>query len=100
MSAHLSPEREALRAALVAALDEAHQTYPCPVTGRPYWTSCVHPDGSVGSCHSERRADAVLAVRDAELDAVRAERDRWRRQYRLVAGLTDDQELPEDGGPR
>ncbi|MCZ1012019.1 hypothetical protein [Streptomyces lydicus] len=63
-----------LRAEYIAALDEAHHTHPCPVTGRPYWTGCVHPDGRVGSCHSERRADAVLAVRDTELEQLRAQR--------------------------
>ncbi|MCX5103543.1 hypothetical protein [Streptomyces sp. NBC_00439] len=62
-----------LRTAYIAALDEAHHTHPCPVTGRPYWTGCVHPDGRVGSCHSERRADAVLAVRDTELERLRAQ---------------------------
>ncbi|MFI6282884.1 hypothetical protein [Streptomyces sp. NPDC050988] len=63
-----------LRAAYIAALDEAHHTHPCPVTGRPYWTGCVHPDGQGGSCHSERRADAVLAVRDTELTRLHAQR--------------------------
>ncbi|MFE8941159.1 hypothetical protein ACFYNX_27255 [Streptomyces sp. NPDC007872] len=62
-----------LRAAYIAALDEAHRTHPCPVTGRPYWTGCVHPDDRVGSCHSQRRADAVLAVRDTELERLRAQ---------------------------
>ncbi|MFE7328045.1 hypothetical protein ACFU8W_24240 [Streptomyces sp. NPDC057565] len=64
---------DVLRTAYIAALDEAHHTHPCPVTGRPYWTGCVHPDGRVGSCHSERRADAVLAVRDTELERLRAQ---------------------------
>ncbi|MYS15071.1 hypothetical protein [Streptomyces sp. SID4982] len=68
----MTPERESLRAALVEALDNAHQTYPCPVTGSPYWTGCVHPDGTGQSCHSERRAEAVLAVRDNEVDGLRA----------------------------
>lgn len=73
-----SSERGRLRAAYIEALDNAHQTHPCPVTGRPYWTGCVHYDEAgrvvgVGSCHSERRADAVLAVRDAELERLRAE---------------------------
>ncbi|MGZ2355694.1 hypothetical protein LRE75_03140 [Streptomyces sp. 372A] len=62
-----------LRVAYIAALDEAHRTHPCPVTGRPYWVGCVHPGGRVGSCHSERRADAVLAVRDTELERLRAQ---------------------------
>lgn len=70
-------DRDRLRAAYIEALDEAHQTHPCPQTGRPYWTGCVHYDENrrvtgVGSCHSERRADAVLAVRDAELERLRA----------------------------
>ncbi|HSE05916.1 MAG TPA: hypothetical protein VLK35_17340 [Methylomirabilota bacterium] len=69
--------RERLRADFVTALDNAHRTHPCPVTGRPYWTGCVHYDetghvAGVGSCHSERRADAVLAVRDTELERLRA----------------------------
>lgn len=55
---------DVLRGACVAALDEAHHTHPCPVTGHPYWSGCVHPDGRGTSCHSERRADEVLAVRD------------------------------------
>ncbi|MFE0778067.1 hypothetical protein [Streptomyces sp. NPDC058861] len=63
---------DSLRAAYIVALDEAHRTHPCPVTGRPYWTGCVHPDGRVGSCHSQRRAEAVLAVRDTELECLRA----------------------------
>ncbi|MGW6202125.1 hypothetical protein ACWF9B_00495 [Streptomyces sp. NPDC055089] len=62
-----------LRAAYITALDEAHHTHPCPVTGRPYWTGCFHPDGRGASCHSQRRADAVLAVRDTELERLRAQ---------------------------
>lgn len=70
-------ERDRLRAAYIEALDEAHQTHPCPQTGRPYWMACVHYDenrrvAGVGSCYSERRADAVLAVRDAEMESLRA----------------------------
>lgn len=65
------PERDRLRAAYIEALDNAHETHPCPVTGRPYWSGCVHREAGrvagVGSCHSERRADAVLAVRDVEV---------------------------------
>lgn len=64
-------ESNDLRARVISALDAAHHTHPCPVTGRPYWTGCVHPNG-VGSCHSERRADAVLAVRGEELERLRA----------------------------
>ncbi|MGW3933870.1 hypothetical protein ACWECC_38325 [Streptomyces microflavus] len=64
---------DTLRAAYITALDEAHHTHPCPVTGRPYWTGCVHPDGRGASCHSQRRADAVLAVRDTELERLRAQ---------------------------
>ncbi|RNG26158.1 hypothetical protein [Streptomyces botrytidirepellens] len=71
LSAPAAPD--VLRAAYIAALDEAHHTHPCPVTG-PDWTSCVPPGGRVGSCHSERRADAVLAVRDTELERLRAQR--------------------------
>jgi hypothetical protein len=47
---------------IITALDNAHHTHPCPHTGRPYWLGCFHPDGGVGSCHSGRRADAVLSV--------------------------------------
>lgn len=54
-----------LRQRIVSALDNAARTHPCPISG-PYWTGCVHYDDAgrikVGSCHSERRADAVLAV--------------------------------------
>lgn len=76
LRAELAPPAapDLLRAAYIAALDEAHHTHPCPVTGRPYWTGCVHPDGRGGSCHSERRADAVLAVRDTEVKRLRAQR--------------------------
>jgi hypothetical protein len=92
-------EREELRAAFVVALDNAHHTHPCPEYGRPYWTGCVHYDeagrvSGVGSCHNERRADAVLAVRDAEVDRLTArvaelEAQRERRRVRLVA-LSND----------
>lgn len=73
----LSPERDRLRAAFVEALDNAHHTHPCPEYGKPYWTGCVHYDetgrvSGVGSCHNERRADAVLVVRDAEVESLRA----------------------------
>lgn len=71
-------ERDRLRAAFVAALDEAHKTHPCPVLGDQIWSGCVHYDEAgritgVGSCHSERRADAVLAVRDVEMDRLRTQ---------------------------
>lgn len=74
-------ERDRLRVAFIAALETAHETHPCPVTGRPYWLVCVHYDeagrmSGVGSCHSERRADAVLAVRDAEVEFLISEADR------------------------
>ncbi|MFH9368096.1 hypothetical protein ACH4K8_20740 [Streptomyces anulatus] len=59
-----------LRAALVAALDTAHRTHPCSATGSVYWTGCYHPDGTGLSCHSERRADAVLSVLPAPALAV------------------------------
>ncbi|MFF6781368.1 hypothetical protein [Streptomyces sp. NPDC012510] len=73
----LSSERDCLRAAFVEALDNAHHTHPCPEYGKPYWTGCVHYDeagrvSGVGSCHNGRRADAVLAVRDAEVESLRA----------------------------
>ena len=69
-------ELEGLRAAYVTALDNAARTHPCPVLGDRYWSGCVHYDeagrvSGVGSCHSERRADAVLAVRDAEVERLR-----------------------------
>jgi hypothetical protein len=95
----LSPERDRLRAAFVEALDNAHHTHPCPEYGKPYWTGCVHYDetgrvSGVGSCHSERRADAVLVVRDAEVESLRArvaelEAQRERRRVRLVALQND-----------
>lgn len=66
----MTPDREQLRAAFVAALDTAHKTEPCSC-GSTIWASCYHPD-LTGRSHSERRADAVLAVRDAEVDRLRA----------------------------
>ncbi|MCX5145101.1 hypothetical protein [Streptomyces sp. NBC_00338] len=66
----MTPDRERLRAAIVAALDTAHETEPCSC-GSKIWSSCYHPDLPSRS-HSERRADAVLAVRDAEVDRLRA----------------------------
>ncbi|MEV8396333.1 hypothetical protein [Streptomyces niveus] len=69
MTEPLPPERARLRAALVTALNNASHTHPCPVTGSAYWTGCYHPDGTGASCHSERRADAVLTVLDAEIAA-------------------------------
>lgn len=70
-------ERERLRAAFIEALDNAHQTHPCPALGDQLWSGCVHYDEAgrmlgVGVCHEERRADAVLAVRDVELDRLRS----------------------------
>ncbi|MGV9579756.1 hypothetical protein ACWDRZ_24190 [Streptomyces sp. NPDC003509] len=59
-----------LRATLIKALDNAHHTHPCAATGSVYWTGCYHPDGTGPSCHSERRADAVLAVLPAPALAV------------------------------
>lgn len=103
------PTPDTLRAAYIAALDEAHQTHPCPATGRPYWLGCVHYDDAgrmegVGSCHSGRRADAVLAVRDeemerlrAELDRVTANRDYWRNRYRSESRTTWSSEVPPGG---
>lgn len=66
----MTPDRERLRAAFVAALDIAHKTEPCSC-GSTIWSSCYHPDRP-GRSHSERRADAVLVVRDAEVDRLRA----------------------------
>ncbi|MFK0018259.1 hypothetical protein [Streptomyces sp. NPDC090798] len=63
-------ERESLRAAFVAALSTAHKTQPCSC-GSEIWSSCYHPDRP-GRTHSERRADAVLAVRDAEVERLQA----------------------------
>ncbi|MFD6335332.1 hypothetical protein ACFWGI_37925 [Streptomyces niveus] len=68
-----APAPNSLRPAYIAALNEAHHTHPCPVTGRPDWTGCVHPDSRGATCHSQRRADAVLAVRDTELERLRAQ---------------------------
>lgn len=71
-------ERDRLRAAYIVALDAAHKTHPCPTLGDQLWSGCVHYDDAghvsgVGSCHSERRADAVLAVRDVEMEQLRAQ---------------------------
>ncbi|MFJ5820039.1 hypothetical protein ACIQGT_40070 [Streptomyces sp. NPDC093108] len=79
-----------LRTAYIAALDEAHHTHPCPVTGRPYWTGCFHPDGQGASCHSRRRADAVLAVRDTELERLRAQNRHLIGQLAEKATHSDD----------
>ncbi|MGC5531606.1 hypothetical protein [Streptomyces sp. SR-10] len=67
-----TPDRPAdlLRVALIVALDNANHTHPCQATGSAYWTGCYHPDGTGPSCHSERRADAVLAVLPAPALAV------------------------------
>jgi hypothetical protein len=88
-------ERDQLRADFITALDNAHETHPCPVTGRPYWTGCVHYDDAgrmvgVGSCHSERRADAVLAVRDVELERLRARVAELEAERRTTNGALDD----------
>ncbi|MGY1549541.1 hypothetical protein [Streptomyces sp. MN6] len=60
-------DQTALRDRLIDALDNAHHTHPCPELGDKTWSGCVHYDDAgrmlgVGVCHSERRADAVLAV--------------------------------------
>jgi hypothetical protein len=65
-------ERNRLQAAFVAALDTAHKTQPCSC-GSEIWSSCCHPGARR---HSERRADAVLAVRDAEVEFLLGEADR------------------------
>ncbi|MFB4424836.1 hypothetical protein C5F59_027620 [Streptomyces sp. QL37] len=78
-----------LRAALITALDTAHHTHPCPATGSTYWTGCYHPDGTGPSCHSERRADAVLAALPAPALAV----------ARQVLGTTTGQPEGEAAGP-
>lgn len=65
-------ERDRLQAAFVAALDTAHKTQPCSC-GSEIWSSCCHPGARR---HSERRADAVLAVRDAEVEFLLGEADR------------------------
>ncbi|NGO69162.1 hypothetical protein [Streptomyces boncukensis] len=74
----MADDRAGLRARYIAALKGAHRTHPCPVLGHTYWSGCVHYDASgrfagVGSCHTARRADAVLAVRDEEMEELRAE---------------------------
>ena len=56
-----------LRERLITALDNASRTHPCPTLGDQIWSGCVHYDEAgrilgVGSCHSGRRADAVMAV--------------------------------------
>jgi hypothetical protein len=66
-------DRAALRDRIIAALDNAHHTHPCPALGDQTWSGCVHYDEAgrvvgVGSCHSGRRADAVLAVLPAPTD--------------------------------
>jgi hypothetical protein len=66
-------DRAALRDRIIAALDNAHHTHPCPELGDQTWSGCVHHDEvgrvvGVGSCHSGRRADAVLAVLPAPTD--------------------------------
>lgn len=71
-------ERDRLRAAYIEALKNAHKTHPCPALGDQLWTGCVHYDVAgrmvgVGVCHSERRADAVLAVRDVELERLQSQ---------------------------
>lgn len=71
-------ERDRPRAAFIEALDNAAKTHPCPVLGDQFWSGCVHYDeaghvAGVGSCHSERRADAVLVVRDAEMERLRSQ---------------------------
>jgi hypothetical protein len=59
------------------ALRDAARTHPC-TCGSTTWASCYH-DGRLGS-HEARRAAAVLAVVQPELDAARAENDRLRQQ--------------------
>lgn len=54
----MSERGNALRARLIEALDTAHKTQPC-TCGSTYWSSCGHRGAP---SHSERRADAVLAV--------------------------------------
>lgn len=66
----VGPERGRLRAAFVVALETAARTQPCSC-GSEIWSSCYHPDRP-GRTHAERRADAVLAVRDVELERLRA----------------------------
>ena len=66
-----------LRDQLVEALTNAHRTQPCSCGSRT-WASCFH-DGKLAS-HQERRADAVLAVVQPELDRLRAELEQTRQQ--------------------
>ena len=54
----MSDRDDALRARLVEALDNAHKTQPC-TCGSTIWSTCGHRGAP---SHSERRADAVLAV--------------------------------------
>jgi hypothetical protein len=72
-------DRAALRDRIIAALDNAHRTHPCPALGDQIWSGCVHYDeagrvAGVGSCHSGRRADAVLSVLPAPADRAAEER--------------------------
>jgi hypothetical protein len=88
-------ERGRLRAALIEALSNAHRTYPCPALGDRIWSGCVHYDeagrvSGVGSCHSERRADAVLAVRDAELERLSARVAELEAELLVANGALDD----------
>lgn len=90
-----APERDRLRAAFVEALDNAHHTHPCPEYGKPYWTGCVHYDeagrvSGVGSCHNERRADAVLAVRDAEVESLLARVAELEAELLVANGVLED----------
>lgn len=96
-----SPERDRLRAAFIEALDNAARTHPCPALGDQIWSGCAHYDeaghvSGVGSCHSERRADAVLAVRDVELETLRARVAGLEADLATANGVLDDAaEVPD-----
>ncbi|MEV5236443.1 hypothetical protein [Streptomyces pseudogriseolus] len=85
-------DQTALRDRLIDALDNAHHTHPCPELGDKTWSGCVHYDDAgrmlgVGVCHSERRADAVLAVLPQSVeDRVRAVCDQLLRSSVLADG--------------
>jgi hypothetical protein len=97
-------DQTALRELLITALDNAHHTHPCPALGDQTWSGCVHYDDAgrmlgVGVCHSERRADAVLAVlpepadRATEVEQLRIKNERMRHELEVMySGAFDSTE--------
>lgn len=76
-----------LRDRLTSALDQAARTNPCGC-GSTIWSSCAPHEGR--PTHSERRADAVLAVVQPELDRLAAEAASLRTVARAAAVLLHD----------